>query len=100
MSAPISRWTEWRGHRIKVEQTADHCVALDIEGLPYARLSCELDDGKKAPEGYFWLRWWSENQHLCEALVDSGVITTRGEPIQISHWVATVAARVVPGADL
>jgi hypothetical protein len=92
----VIRWIDYRGERLKIEQFGDTCTVFDGDGYPYARLSKKLDDGKMPPEGFFWLRWWSENQHLAEALLDLGVLKTHGETIQITHWVTTVAARIAP----
>jgi len=92
----VVRWISYRGERLKVEQIGSTCLIIDADGYPYARLSCELEDGAKAPAGRFWLRWWSENQHLAEWLADAGILRTEGQPIQISNWVATMAAWIAP----
>jgi hypothetical protein len=92
----VVRWIDYRGERLKVEQYGDTCTVFDGEGYPYARLSKKMDDGKTPPEGFFWLRWWSENQHLAEWLCDLGILKTQGEAIQITHWVTTLAARIEP----
>jgi len=92
----VVRWIDYRGERLKVEQYGDTCTVFDGEGYPYARLSKRMDDGKTPPEGFFWLRWWSENQHLAEWLCDLGILKTQGEAIQITHWVTTLAARIEP----
>jgi hypothetical protein len=95
-AAQLSRVLEWRSERLIIQQTGQTCVAVDKDGFIYARLSCELETGAQPPAGYFWLRWWNENQYLCEALVDAGVITTQGDPVLISPYVSTVPARIVP----
>lgn len=95
-SPAVARWISYRGERLRVEQSGNVCTVFDREGYPYARLSCVLEDGKQPPEGTFWLRWWSENQHLAEWLADAGILRTQGQPIQISNWVATMAARIAP----
>lgn len=98
MSETIVRHMHYRGENLRITQIGETVEVMDFEGYPYARISAQIE-GKAAPEGFFWLRWWSENQHLCEALLDAGIIETKQETVQISHWVQTVAARVVPAKE-
>lgn len=91
----IVRTMAYRGEELRIEQVGSLVEVTDFEGYPYARISTEVE-GQKPPEGHFWLRWWSENQHLAEAMLDAGILTTTTPTIQISHWVQTVAARIVP----
>jgi hypothetical protein len=81
---------------IRVVQDGDSCEAVMADtGEPYARISCVVE--KQTPiEGWFWLKWWSENEELVRQLVNKGVLQTRDDKIiAVSRWVNTCEARVV-----
>jgi hypothetical protein len=65
----------------------------DEEGF-YGHLSVNLPE--QAPEGLFWLKDWSENRDMAEALIADGTIAidSRVSPV-MSGYVAVKAARVL-----
>jgi hypothetical protein len=73
------------------------CLVHTAEGEPVARLSVKLADQTPAP-GYFYLRWWSENEDIVSALLGAGILQSHPtRPLmQISSWVQTQEVRVVP----
>jgi len=95
VKAPVSHRFEWRGEHLIAYQDGYKCWVEDFDGMAYARLSCELMDHTPA-EGKFTLRWWSENQALCEFLADRGILKTEGAPYVVSAYVATMDAYLVP----
>ncbi len=64
----------------------------DREG-PYAKLSTNLPE--KAPPGTFWLKDWSDGQHLAQQLIDRGYIeiVPEVEPVP-SGFVKVRCARI------
>jgi hypothetical protein len=82
---------------IYVDQHGEDCTAIvATTGEPYARLSCKVK-GKTPIEGWFYLKWWSENDDLVRQLVGAGIIETREDGIvSISSLVNTCEARLVP----
>ncbi len=81
---------------LKVVQDEDGCYAVMADtGEPYARISC-LIEKQKPIEGWFWLKWWSENEELVRQLVNKGVLQTRDDKIiPVSMWLNTCEARLV-----
>ena len=81
---------------IKIVQDGDACYAVEADtGQPYARISCVIEK-QKPIEGWFWLKWWSENEGLVRQLVTRGVLQTRDDKIvPVSMWLNTCEARLV-----
>ena len=87
--------TRHREYDITVVQKNDTChVSVTGTGEPYTRLSIAIDQAP--PPGCFWLKGWSENEHLVDELVRSGSIELVGPKMRISQYVSTQAARLVP----
>jgi hypothetical protein len=79
-----------------IDQQGDVCTAITADtGEPYARLSVKVP--KRTPiEGWFYLKWWTENSELVEQLVAAGILQTRDDGIvPVSPLVNTMEARVV-----
>jgi hypothetical protein len=81
---------------IVVEQDGEDCWAnVATTGEPYARISCRIQ-GRSPIEGWFYLKWWSENDELVRQLIAAGVIETRDDGIiPVSSLVNTCEARLV-----
>ena len=86
----IERWLEVEGDHYKFTQDRDSMIVTDHMGAAFARLSVKLE-GKPAPEGWFWLRSWSENEKLWEKVSQHFELGT--DVVQVSPYVETVAAR-------
>src|SRR5947209_8834344 len=46
----------------------------DDFGSPYARISVFIDKTPTLPEGQFFLKDWSENQAIAQAMIAEGII--------------------------
>jgi hypothetical protein len=86
----VERFVEVDGEHFKFTQDRDVMLVETTHGEPYARLSCRVP-GQPAPEGWFWLRNWSENAEFWEKV--SGQFELGTKTIQVSPDVETVAAR-------
>lgn len=83
-----------RGYQARPDQTA--VEVYDEFGAPYARLSVCLVDAPELPTpDHFWLKDWSENREIADALIAAGriAIDSRIPPVQ-SGFVAVKAARL------
>jgi hypothetical protein len=78
------------GEYFKFTQDRDVMLVETIHGEPYARLSCRIP-GQPAPEGWFWLRNWSENAEFWEKVAHHFEVGNK--TVQVSPHVETVAAR-------
>lgn len=96
-AAKVARFLPYGVETLRIEQIGSDCLAYDMDGTVYARLSSKLSD--QAPEGHFWLRWWNENQRLAEALFDAGMLRQVGDPVLVSGFVSTVACRLLTDAE-
>lgn len=83
------RWIEVDGEHYKFTQDRDTMILTDHMGAAYARLSVRLET--PAPDGWFWLRNWAENEKLWEKVCHHFELGT--EVVQVSPYVDTVAAR-------
>lgn len=81
---------------IYIDQDGEDCVAVvATTGEPYARLSCKIKD-RNPIDGWFYLKWWGENEDLVRQLTASGVVETRDDGIiSVSPLVNTCEARLV-----
>ena len=86
----VERWIEVDGEHYKFTQDRDSMIVTDHMGAAFARLSCRID-GKTPPEGYFWLRWWGENESFWKLV--SKNFETIGEDVWVSEFVNTKATR-------
>ncbi len=86
----VERWVEVEGEHYKFTQDRDMMIVTDNLGASFARLSVRIAD-KPAPEGWFWLRNWSENEKLWEKVAQHFELGT--DVVQVSPYVETVAAR-------
>ena len=86
----IERWVEVEGEHYKFTQDRDSMIVTDHMGAAFARLSVKIE-GKPAPEGWFWLRNWTENEKLWENVSQHFELGT--DVVQVSPYVETVAAR-------
>lgn len=86
----IERWLEVDGDHYKFTQDRDSMIVTDHMGAAFARLSVKIE-GKPAPEGWFWLRNWTENEKLWEKVSRHFELGT--DVVQVSPYVETVAAR-------
>lgn len=86
----VERWLEVDGEHYKFTQDRDTMIVTDNMGAAFARLSVRLE-GKTPPEGWFWLRNWSENEAFWEKVAEHFELGT--ERVQVSPYVDTVAAR-------
>jgi len=51
-------------------------LIVDAEdGAPVATASVNLGGRGQAPEGYVWLKTWSENEGIEESLAEAGIVT-------------------------
>jgi len=86
----VERWVEVEGEHYKFTQDRDMMIVTDNLGASFARLSVRIAD-KPAPEGWFWLRNWSENEKFWEKVSHHFELST--DVVQVSPYVDTVAAR-------
>lgn len=83
-------------YMLYIDQKDDVCTAITADtGEPFARLSVVVP--KRSPiEGWFYLKWWTENSDLVEQLVAAGILQTRDDGVvPVSPLVNTMEARVV-----
>lgn len=90
----VERWIEVDGEFYKFTQDRDTMLVTDTMGAAFARLSVRLE-GKPAPEGWFWLRNWSENAEFWEKVKQHFEVGT--DVVQVSPYVDTVAAKFLFG---
>lgn len=81
------------GEWLKIRQEGSVCLVSDVDNLPFARLSCNID-GTEPPKGWFWLRWWGENESFWEEVAD--LFEVGGEEVVVSEFVTTRAVRLRP----
>jgi hypothetical protein len=86
----VERSIEVDGEYLRFTQDRDTMVVTTDRGEGYARLSCKIE-GKPAPDGWFWLRNWSENEEFWEKIKHHFEVGT--ESVQVSPYIDTVAAR-------
>ncbi len=86
----VERWVEVEGEHYKFTQDRDMMIVTDNLGASFARLSVRIVD-RPAPEGWFWLRNWSENEKFWEKVSHHFELGT--DVVQVSPYVDTVAAR-------
>ena len=86
----VERFIEVDGEHLKFTQDRDTMVVTTAHGEGFARLSCRLE-GKPAPEGWFWLRNWSENEEFWEKVQHHFEVGTG--TVQVSPYIDTVPAR-------
>ena len=71
-----------RGGTIVVGYYHDGSIALQItgmEGMEGKATVCLAPEGPTAKEGFCWLKGWSENEGLPEALEKAGIVKRTGE---------------------
>lgn len=86
----VERFVEVDGEFYKFTQDRDTMLVTTPQGEAFARLSVRLE-GKPAPEGWFWLRNWSENEEFWGKVAHHFELGT--DVVQVSPYVDTVAAR-------
>lgn len=86
----VERFVSVDGEYFKFTQDRDTMLVTTYEGEAFARLSVKLE-GKPAPDGWFWLRNWSENEEFWAKVAHHFEVGT--EVVQVSPYVDTVAAR-------
>ena len=86
----VERFVEVDGEHLKFTQDRDTMVVTGVHGDAYARLSCRVP-GHPAPEGWFWLRNWSENEEFWGKVSENFELSE--QKVQVSPYVETVAAR-------
>ncbi|CAB4149305.1 hypothetical protein UFOVP529_83 [uncultured Caudovirales phage] len=86
----VERVVEVDGEYFTFTQDRDTMVVTGVHGEAYARLSCRVP-GQPAPEGWFWLRNWSENEEFWNKV--SHHFELGDKKVQVSPYVETVAAR-------
>ena len=84
------RWIEVDGENYKFTQDRDTMIVTDHMGAAFARLSVRIPD-RPAPDGWFWLRNWNENEKFWERISQHFEVGT--ERVQVSPYVDTVPAR-------
>lgn len=86
--------TKYHEEDIYIAQFGNTCQAFVKETMePYARLSANVPTSP--PEGYFWLKAWSENEEFVKHLVAEKVIEVLDEPLQITQWVSVRPAKLI-----
>lgn len=93
----VERFVEVDGEYLKFTQDRDTMMVTTSHGEAYARLSCRIE-GKPAPDGWFWLRNWSENEAFWEKVADQFEVGE--ERVQVSPYIETVAARFLLHKDM
>ena len=88
----VERFIEVDGEHLKFTQDRDTMVVTTPMGEGYARLSCRIE-GKPAPDGWFWLRNWSENEEFWEKVKHQFEVGT--DTVQVSPYIDTVPARLL-----
>jgi hypothetical protein len=88
----VERWIDVDGEYYKFTQDRDTMIVTDHMGAAFAKLSTKIE-GKKPPEGYFWLKWWSENEQFWQKVSRNFEVT--GDKIWVSDFVTTQAARLL-----
>lgn len=86
----VERVVEVDGEYYTFTQDRDTMLVTTTHGEAYARLSCRIE-GKPAPEGWFWLRNWSENEEFWGKVAQH--FDLGEETVRISPHVKTVAAK-------
>lgn len=83
---------------LEIVQRADVCWAVDVKlGRVWAFLSRRyVDEGIKAPEGWFFLRETIENRVLNKELLEAGAIEL-GEKVNIGDGRKAQTARLISG---
>lgn len=84
----------YQEEEIYIAQHGYICHAfVDNTMEPFTRLSVVLPESP--PEGYFWLKAWSENEEFVKYLVAAGVLEVLDQPMRITKWVFVRPARLV-----
>ena len=86
----VERWVEVDGEYYKFTQDRDTMIVTDHIGAAFARLSCRVE-GHPAPEGWFWLRNWTENESFWNKVAHH--FEVGDQKVQASPYVETVNAR-------
>jgi hypothetical protein len=85
------RHVELDGGWLTIRQEGDLCSVIDAQSLPYARLSCTIENANP-PSGWFWLRWWGENEEFWGKV--ASYFETGEEEVVVSEFVKTRSARL------
>ena len=58
------------------------------DGSAIATASVNLEEfGKRGPLGrYTWIKTWSENEGILQALVDAGIVRATGETFEVNQY--------------
>lgn len=81
------------GEWLKIRHEGSVCLVSDVDGHSFAWLSCNID-GIEPPKGWFWLRWWGENESFWGEVAD--LFEVGEEEVVVSEFVKTRAARLRP----
>jgi hypothetical protein len=63
---------------------------LMSNGEPYATLSVNIPDAPEPPEGHFYAKTWSENEHIRVPALESGLFEDSGMRLPIGFVEAEV----------
>jgi hypothetical protein len=89
------RTVEFNGDRIVLHQVGSKCIGeVAVTHEPYCRLNVELD--VQPPRGWFWLKHWSENEPLVQALLDQGILELHESAMEPTGYVVCRAAKLKP----
>ncbi len=62
------------------------------DGRPYATISVHIPDAPPLPEGQFYLKNWSENEEVAQAMIAAGLIEAVTPPVAASSGYVTASA--------
>lgn len=89
------------GHMTNVEVRVERyqgdapAVVLDVDGERYTTLSVWLPESMDLTDGWFYVKTWSENEGLAEALISAGVLELDSTKRVRTGWVEAVAGRLL-----
>lgn len=69
-------------------------LIIDDNGQPQIKATVNLEN-ETPDEGCVFLKGWSENDGVPEALVNAGVVELTGRKVRASQWVFALEARLL-----
>jgi hypothetical protein len=70
---------------------------VDEEGYPFATVSVNLPETKVLPAGAFYVKHWSENAPLVEAMIEQGILEPVDAPVVSSGFISGIKAYCLKG---
>lgn len=100
---PIGTISGWNyspgGHVMQTTYPADGSIALfieDVQGIREATATVCLKDLDLKPEpNHVFLKSWSENTGLVEALVEANIVKLTGKKIRVSAFAEAIEAELM-----